>query len=240
MVCGRPIAARPSGSAGLAEVPPFPGAIGMSHLRVYDTEAPDGLAGGTPHLHTLCTEAYAVIAGAGRVQTLTASGFREVPLEPGALVWFTPGTIHRLVNEGGLEILVLMQNAGLPEAGDMVITFAPDVVADPARYAAAAILPAGEQTTTGSGAPARARRDAAVAAFVDLRASTEGDGGAALARFHASAAALVRPAPRPLRGGVAAGSAGRHPRDRGAAGGAGSGRRPSPGRCVGAPARPAR
>ena len=177
----------------MAEVPPFPGAIGMSHLRVYDTEAPDGLAGGTPHLHTLCTEAYAVVAGKGRVQTLTTSGFREVPLEPGALVWFTPGTIHRLVNGGGLEILVLMQNAGLPEAGDMVITFAPDVVDDPARYAAAATLPADEQTTDGSGSAARARRDAAVAAFVELRRENEEDGGAALERFHRAAAALVRP-----------------------------------------------
>lgn len=177
----------------MADVPPFPGAIGMSHLRVYDTEAPDGLAGGTPHLHTLCTEAYAVVAGAGRVQTLTAAGFSEVPLERGALVWFTPGTIHRLVNEGGLEILVLMQNAGLPEAGDMVITFAPEVVADPEAYAAAATLPPDEQTTEGSGAAARARRDTAVVAFGDLREESQEDGGVALARFHRAAAALVRP-----------------------------------------------
>ena len=46
--------------------PPFPGGIGVSHLRVYDTAAPDGLAGGTPHLHTVCTEAYAVVAGVAR------------------------------------------------------------------------------------------------------------------------------------------------------------------------------
>ncbi|MDQ3146190.1 MAG: cupin domain-containing protein, partial [Actinomycetota bacterium] len=140
----------------MAEPPPFPGAVGLSHLRVYDSVAPDGLAGGTPHLHTVCTEAYAVVAGAGAVHTLTTRGFREVPLEPGAVVWFTPGTIHRLVNGGGLEILVLMQNAGLPEAGDMVITFAPEVMADPGRYAEAAGLPEGERTTAGSGASARA------------------------------------------------------------------------------------
>jgi hypothetical protein len=160
---------------------------------VYDTEAPDGLAGGTPHLHTLCTEAYAVVAGRGRVQTLTAAGFEEVPLEPGAFVWFTPGTIHRLVNEGDLEILVLMQNAGLPEAGDMVITFGPEVVTDPAAYAAAATLPPDERTTAGSGDAARARRDAAVTAFGALRAAGASDGGVALARFHAAAAALVAP-----------------------------------------------
>jgi mannose-6-phosphate isomerase-like protein (cupin superfamily) len=173
----------------LSDPPPFPGAIGVSHLRVYDTTAPDGLAGGTPHLHTLCTEAYAVVAGSGHVQTLTIGGYEETPLEPGALVWFTPGTIHRLVNTGGLEILVLMQNAGLPEAGDMVIVLAPELLADPTRYAAAATLPPGERTTAGSGDGARARRDAAVAAFLELRAG----GAAALRDFHAAAARLIAP-----------------------------------------------
>lgn len=173
--------------------PPFPGAIGVTHLRVYDTTAPDGLAGGTPHLHTLCTEAYAVVAGAGRVQTLTAGGYDEVPLEPGALVWFTAGTIHRLVNDGGLEILVLMQNAGLPEAGDMVVTLPPDVLADDRRYADAAVLPPDERTTAGSGAAARARRDAAVPAFLDLRAATEAGDPAPLRAFHDAAVRLVQP-----------------------------------------------
>jgi hypothetical protein len=137
----------------------------------------------------LCTEAYAVVAGTGAVQTLTLGGYRETPLEPGAFVWFTPGTIHRLVNGGGLEILVLMQNAGLPEAGDMVIVLDPEVMADPVGYAAAATLPLDERTTAGSGAAARARRDAAVAAFGELRAAGE-DG---LRAFHRAAAALVRP-----------------------------------------------
>lgn len=177
----------------MAELPPFPGAIGVSHLRVYDSVAPDGLAGGTPHLHTLCTEAYAVVAGSGHVQTLTSSGYREVPLSPGALVWFTPGTIHRLVNDGDLEILVVMQNAGLPEAGDMVITFAPEVLDDPERYAAAATLPEEERTTAGSGWAARLRRDAAVEAFLDLRRSSETDGGAALHALHQRAVRLLRP-----------------------------------------------
>ncbi len=60
--------------------------------------------------------------GRGAVQTLTAAGFQETPLSPGALVWFTPGTIHRLVNDGDLTLHVLMQNCGLPEAGDAVLT----------------------------------------------------------------------------------------------------------------------
>ncbi len=76
----------------MSDLPAFPGAIGASHLRVYETEAPDGLRGGTPHVHLSCTEAYWVVAGRGRVQTLGPEGFRETPLERGAFVWFTPGT----------------------------------------------------------------------------------------------------------------------------------------------------
>ena len=173
--------------------PPFPGAIGASHLRVYDTEGPDGIAGGTPHLHTVCTEAYYVLAGEGAVQTLTISGLDETPLEPGAMVWFTPGTIHRLVNRGDLEILVLMQNAGLPEAGDMVITLPPEHLSHPDNYTRAAALPFDEQTTVGRGVAARARRDLGVAGFLTLRdAAVAGDLGP-LRAFHDAAARLVRP-----------------------------------------------
>jgi mannose-6-phosphate isomerase-like protein (cupin superfamily) len=177
----------------MGDRPPFPGAIAATHLRVYDTVAPDGLAGGTPHLHTACTEAYWVVAGEGAVQTLTTGGYEEVPLEPGALVWFTPGTIHRLVNRGDLEILVLMQNAGLPESGDMVITFPPEVLAAGASYAAAATLPEHERTSFGSGEAARARRDLAVPAFNALRDATEAGDPAPLRAFHDAAARLVQP-----------------------------------------------
>jgi len=177
----------------MAERPPFPGAIAATHLRVYDTAAPDGLAGGTPHLHTACTEAYWVVGGTGMVQTLTTSGFEEVVLEPGAFVWFTPGTIHRLINRGDLEILVLMQNAGLPEAGDMVITFPPEVVASAHAYAEAAVLPEDERTTFGSGQAARARRDLAVPPFNNLRRATEDGDPGPLRAFHEAAARLVQP-----------------------------------------------
>ncbi|WP_238434262.1 cupin domain-containing protein [Micromonospora tarensis] len=121
----------------------LPGGIGLSRLRVYDTAAPDGVVGGTPHLHLCCTEGYVVTEGEGAVQTLTMAGFRETPLRPGTVVWFEPGTVHRLVNRGALAIVVLMQNSGLPEAGDAVLTFPPEVLADPVAYAEAAALPAG-------------------------------------------------------------------------------------------------
>lgn len=165
--------------------------MGVSHLRVYDTVGPDGLVGGSPHAHTACTEAYAVVAGSGTVQTLSGAGWAEVPLEPGTFVWFTPGTVHRLVNHGDLEILVLMGNAGLPEAGDLVLTFPDEVLADPGAYAAAATLPEGETTTAGSGGGARRRRDLAVAGFCELRDRVADDGPGALAAFHRRAVALV-------------------------------------------------
>lgn len=171
----------------------LPGGIGVSHLRVYDTLAPDGLAGGTPHMHTVCTEAYVVVAGAGAVQTLTAAGYAERPLVPGALVWFTPGTIHRLINRGDLEILVLMANAGLPEAGDMVITFPPDVVEDAAKYEAAATLPEDQRTTAGSPDASRRRRDLAVPAFLELVGATQRGDTTPLRSFHEAACALVAP-----------------------------------------------
>jgi mannose-6-phosphate isomerase-like protein (cupin superfamily) len=148
---------------------PLPGAVGVSKLSVYDTPTPDGLHGGTPHLHLCCTEAYVVIGGSGRVQTLSGQdGFQEHDLAPGAVLWFTPGTIHRLINHGGLEITVVMSNTGLPEAGDAVLTFPLDVVRDPDRYAEAVALPDG-------GAPgaditsAYRRRDLAVRGFHEFR-----------------------------------------------------------------------
>jgi mannose-6-phosphate isomerase-like protein (cupin superfamily) len=172
--------------------PRLPGAVGVSHLRVYDSVGPDGLAGGTPHLHTACTEAYLVVGGRGRVQTISADGFDETPLERGTVAWFSPGTVHRLVNDGDLELFVVMANAGLPEAGDMVITFAPDTLADHRAYAAAATLPEGERTDEGSGAPARARRDAAVEGFLGWRDQVVAD-RSAITELHRLAARLVRP-----------------------------------------------
>ncbi|MFF3341318.1 cupin domain-containing protein [Streptomyces flavidovirens] len=152
----------------------LPGGVGISGLTVYDWEAADGLCGGTPHMHLVCSEAYVVTGGAGSVQTLAASGFADTPLHPGDLVWFTPGTIHRLVNDGGLRLVVLMQNSGLPEAGDAVFTFPAPVLSDAHAYQAAAAL-TGDQA-----AAARRRRDLALEGFLALR-----EGG--LQEFHSAA-----------------------------------------------------
>ncbi|MEV2250624.1 cupin [Streptomyces sp. NPDC050147] len=169
---------------------PLPGAVGLSHLSAYDWEATDGVCGGSPHLHLVCTEAYVVTGGRGAVQTLSPEGYREVPLEAGSLAWFTPGTVHRMVQGGDLRITVLMQNSGLPEAGDAVFTFPPDVLADPERYAAAARLPA--KSGPDAEAAARKRRDLAVEGYLPLRdALRAGDNGPYL-EFQQAAARLVR------------------------------------------------
>ncbi|GAB3356604.1 cupin domain-containing protein [Micromonospora halotolerans] len=175
-----------------APLGPLPGGVGVSRLRVYDTAAPDGEVGGTPHLHLCCAEAYVVTAGSGRVQTLALSGYRETPLRPGAVVWFPPGTIHRLVNDGGLEIIVLMQNSGLPEAGDAVLTLPPELLTDPATYAAAVALPGGGAPGTDPAA-AYGRRDLAVRGFERLRATVVAGDLTPLREFHAAAVRLVQP-----------------------------------------------
>ena len=165
---------------------PLPGGVGISRLCVYD-------AGGSPHLHLCCAEAYVVLSGLGSVQTLTLkAGFAETPLRPGAVVWFTPGTIHRLVNGGDLEILALMQNSGLPEAGDAVLTFPSNVVADPAAYADAVALPDGGAATGDITAVYR-RRELALAGFATLRDAMDGGDDRPLREFHAAAARLVQP-----------------------------------------------
>jgi mannose-6-phosphate isomerase-like protein (cupin superfamily) len=175
---------------------PLPGGTSVSHVQVYDTVGPDGLAGGSPHLHTVCTEAYLVIAGEGMVQTLSGEGYAETPLVHGTIAWFSPGTVHRLVNlDGRLELYVLMSNAGLPEAGDMVLAFAPSVLADPDGYRAIADLPADGRTTDDAPDAAFRRRDLAVEGFVYWRTAVETDGAGALDGLYAAAVDLLGPRP---------------------------------------------
>lgn len=169
--------------------PLFPGGVAVSDLAVYDGEAVDGVCGGSPHLHTASSEGYVVVAGSGSVHTLSADGVAEQPLVAGEIVWFSPGTVHRLVNDGGLRLIVVMQNSGLPEAGDAVLTFPASVLEDPEAYAAVATLPAG----AGREAAVRARRDLAIEGYLELRDAVTSRGPSALAALHARAARLVQP-----------------------------------------------
>jgi mannose-6-phosphate isomerase-like protein (cupin superfamily) len=165
---------------------PFPGGTAVTNLAVYDWAGPDGLTGGSAHVHLTCTEGYVVIGGTGRLQTLSADGFAETPLTEMTVAWFSPGVVHRLINDGGLQILVVMQNAGLPEAGDSVLSFPPEYLAEPDAYRTAASL-------EGDAAQAAQRRaQLAVQGFMELCDQVRERGPEALDTFYTAAAALIR------------------------------------------------
>jgi mannose-6-phosphate isomerase-like protein (cupin superfamily) len=180
-------------------IEPLPGGIGVTHLKVYESVAPDGLAGGSPHMHFACSEAYLVIRGAGAVQTLSSSGFREIPLTPGSLVWFTPGVIHRLINgDGELEIFAVMENAGLPEHGDSVLTFPGRYFADESTYMSAASLDPDQSSGRSRVDAVRTRRNLAVEGYQELR--REFERGGSLRIFYNQVVPLIRSKERDWRG----------------------------------------
>jgi mannose-6-phosphate isomerase-like protein (cupin superfamily) len=170
----------------------MPGSILMTRLRVYDTPTPDGQRGGTPHVHLICTEMYFVLRGSGAVEMIDANGFARLELQPNAALLFTPGTVHRLINPNGdLEILVMMQNSGLPERGDNVVCFADEWMESDEKYAEAMRITTLED--------AYRRRDRGVEGFLQLKSAfDEGEeaGRAALRRFYE----LVERRTAPLRG----------------------------------------
>jgi hypothetical protein len=117
------------------------------------------------------------------VPTLTLeAGYEETPLTAGALVTFGPGTVHRLMNpHDDLEIYVLMSDAGLSEAGDMVLTLAPELLDDHASHLALPDPPTMDAVVE--------RRKLAIEGFDLLR-----DGGTdALRAFHEEATRIVTP-----------------------------------------------
>lgn len=180
-----------SADADVVEMPLFPGGTAVSGLQVYEWEADDGLCGGSPHVHLACTEAYVVVGGEGSLQTLTMHGLSEIPLRAGTVAWFGPGTIHRAINgDGALRVVVLMQNSGLPEAGDAVLTFPPDVLADPAAYAEAASLADPNGSHAAGEDAAHRRRDLAVSGFHRLVERVEAGDRGALEEFYRQALAL--------------------------------------------------
>ena len=162
----------------------MPGATLMTRLKVYDTAAPDGQRGGTPHVHLLCTEMYFVLSGTGFVEMIDADGFSRVALGPHSALLFSPGTVHRLINpDGDLELLVIMANSGLPERGDNVVCFTSEWLTDQARYEAAMQV----DSVTG----AYRRRDRGVLGFLELKeAFGQGleNGRTALKQFYQLAA----------------------------------------------------
>jgi len=159
------------------------GGVGLTHLKIYeDRPAPDGKHSGCAHVHAVTDEAYYAVAGEGYLELHDPeNGFRVAPLAPGAFVQFTPGTIHRAVSTGGLEVVVVIGNAGLAERGDARIYFGPDVDADPHEYRRLAGLP-----KENGRAGALERRDASIEGYIALMALRESDSKAYLgevARF---------------------------------------------------------
>lgn len=177
--------------------PYFPGGTALTRLGVYDWEAADGLCGGAPHMHTASTEAYLVVGGQGRVETLRSGAHDVHDLAVGDLLWFSPGTIHRLINDGNLDLLVVMQNSGLPEAGDAVLTFVPEILADPELYRRTAELPVAavegaceEPAERERGA--LARRDAAMIGYQRLKDAALAGDWLPVEEFHDQAVRLIR------------------------------------------------
>ncbi|MBE1514759.1 hypothetical protein H4W26_001514 [Nesterenkonia halotolerans] len=97
-----------------------------------------------------------------------------------------------MINHDQLELQVIMSNAGLPEAGDAVLTFPEEIVADPQKYRAAVALPVGEGEIARAQA-ARARRDLAIEGYGQLLEGIVEHGRPALERFYTHAVDLVRP-----------------------------------------------
>ena len=144
----------------------MPGATLMTRLKVYDTETPDGQIGGTPHVHLVCTEMYVVLSGSGAVEIIDKDGFSRIELKQHDSLLFSPGTLHRLINPNrDLEILVIMQNSGLPERGDNVVTFCEEYMQTDEAYVAAMQINSLEE--------AYQRRNRGVEGFLHLKASFE-------------------------------------------------------------------
>ena len=116
----------------------LPAGVGLTHIKVYDAATDGSVPGGGAHLHTVCSEIYYILAGSGSIELLSFDGLSTVDLTPGKVVYFRPGVIHRILNPNhNLEILAIMQNGGLAERGDFVMTFPAETLASPAAYAQA-------------------------------------------------------------------------------------------------------
>lgn len=96
------------------------------------------------------------------MELLSLNGYQKIELQPNKVVFFRPGVIHRLVNPNkNLEILLIMQNGGLPERGDFILTFLPEIMGDTNAYMAASRATNITEALT--------RRNAANLGFNDLR-----------------------------------------------------------------------
>lgn len=171
--------------------PLFPGATEFSLVSLYGDRGTN-CSGGTPHLHTACTEAYVGIKGNGSVEVLSAQGHAKHPVGPGQVVWFSPGVIHRgLPQDEPVDVLVLMQNAGLPEAGDAVLTLPSRFWDQPESYRDTVSIQA--DTTQEQERLVLRRRELAVEGFAELLERCKDEGPSGLDPFFEYARQVVAP-----------------------------------------------
>ncbi len=167
----------------------LPAGIGLTHVKIYDTPGPDGLISGGPHIHLVSAEIYVVLRGTGQVEMLSMKGIETLELAPNQAVYFRPGTFHRTLNPNrDLEILAVMQNGGLPERGDFVMSFPHEILTNPAAYVKAirAVTPADAQN----------RRDLSVQGYLQIRDAfvrSKAEGQEALRKFYRLARNLILP-----------------------------------------------
>lgn len=168
--------------------PVLPGGTLMSRVEIYGSESVDGQRSGTPHMHLACDEMYFGLVGHGTVELITLDGFNRLPMSPGVAIVFTPGTIHRAINpDGDLEILVIMQNKGLPERGDVAICFPPPIMTDKHAYE--------DAMKVDCDVTAKSRRDMGVSGFLELKKAFSrslDEGREALDRFYQAAVERTR------------------------------------------------
>ena len=144
-------------------------------------------------MHTVSTEAYVVTAGSGSLQTLDRTGYRRARRSRRARSCGSRRARSTASSTAAASrSSSIMSNRGLPEAGDAVMTFDDEVLADAERYGEAARLPDAAADRPAAAQAARARRDAAVQGFLALRAAAAG-------RRPRTARALLRPRRGPRR-----------------------------------------
>ncbi len=122
-------------------VAPAPGGVAAVLLRPHAHLGADGLRGGTPHLHALAAETYVAVSGRGRLQVIDAEGPAVHTLEPGAQVTCGAGTISRVIDDGDLLIVLVVEAVGVgTPPGDVVVPGASDPAAPGAHGDAVATL----------------------------------------------------------------------------------------------------
>lgn len=167
----------------------LPSGVGLTHIEVYTEAGPDGVIGGAPHIHMVCSEIYYVLEGTGQIELLSAEGLETVELVPGKAVAFRPGIFHRAINPNkNLKLLDISQHGGLAERGDFVMPFPTEVLGSASEYAKAVRVRTREDAIR--------RRDLAVKGYLPIKEAFgrgKEEGREKLREFYRAARELMAP-----------------------------------------------